>query len=123
MLSVTKKPDGGGTTDIHINEILYMTRNRIMDRVVFFTREDVYYLPGPLKYWLNVINNRGYNFLYVDRSTAINPARVVSVNEIYKEAFFEHEVTKKSIKCEIAHHRYQEFVGELTTANRKVILT
>ena len=123
MLSVTRKPDGGGTTDIHVCEILYMTRNRILDRVEIITREQLYYLPGPLKYWLNVINNRGYNFLHVDRSTAINPANVVSVNEIYKEAFFDKEVTKKSIKCEIAHHRYREFVEELTSSNHRVVLT
>ncbi|MFK0524721.1 hypothetical protein ACINKY_21205 [Paenibacillus illinoisensis] len=123
MLSVTRTPQGGGITDIHITTILKMNRDRLKDRVVITTRDDVFYLPGPLKYWLNVINSRGYKFLYVDRSTAINPANVVSVNEIYKEAFFDHEVTRKSIKCEIAHHRYHEFVSELTATNRKVILT
>ncbi|NUU74790.1 hypothetical protein [Paenibacillus xylanilyticus] len=123
MLSVTTTPEGGKIEEIHIETLLYMTWERTIDRSTIYSREGIFYLPGPVKYWLNAINNMGYKFLHVDRATIINTENVVSVNEIYKEAFFDKEVSKKSIRCEIVNHRYKAFIEELTIMNPRVILT
>lgn len=123
MLSVTTTPEGGKILDIHMESIFFMRWDGPIDRSVIYSTEGTYYLPGPVKYWLNAMNNMGYKFLHVDRATIINTAKVVSVNEIYKEAFFEREITKTSVRCEIVNHRYKAFVEELTILNPRVALT
>jgi hypothetical protein len=123
MLSVTTKPEGGKIEEIHIESVLYMAWDRMIDRSTIYSTDGTYYLPGPVKYWLNAMNNMGYKFLHVDRATIINTDKVVSVNGIYKEAFFESEISKNSIRCEIVNHRYKSFIEELTVMNPRVLLT
>ncbi|WP_405131923.1 hypothetical protein MHB43_10475 [Paenibacillus sp. FSL H8-0317] len=123
MLSVTTSQDGGKIEDIHIENIFYMAWEGTIDRSIIYSTEGTYYLPGPVKYWLNAINNMGYKFLHVDRATIINTENVVSVNSIYKEAYFENEITKHSVRCEIVNHRYKTFMEELTVMNPRVVLT
>ncbi|PAF31841.1 hypothetical protein CHI14_09310 [Paenibacillus sp. 7516] len=124
MLSVTNTPDGDkGIRDVHMSSILYMKWDSRLDRVVLHTIEGLFYLPGPLVYWQNAMNSMGFKFLKVDRSTIINSDNIVKVDQIYKEAFFEHNVSRDSVKCEIAHHRYRKFVKELQIMNPSVILT
>lgn len=117
MLFVMRIFEGGGIIDIYIIIILYMNRDCLKDCVVIIICDDVFYFFGLLKYWLNVINSWGYKFLYVDCFIVINFVNVVSVNEIYKEVFFDCEVIRKLIKCEIVYYRYYEFVSELIVIN------
>jgi hypothetical protein len=123
MLSVTTKPEGGKILDIHMESIYFMRWDGPIDRSVIYSTVGTYYLPGPVKYWLNAMNNMGYKFLHVDRATIINTEKVVSVNEIYKEAYFDRVITKKSIRCEIVNHRYNHFMEELIAMNPRVALT
>ncbi|PIH58300.1 hypothetical protein [Paenibacillus sp. LK1] len=123
MLSVTTKPEGGKIEEIHIESVFYMAWDRMIDRSIIYSTDGTYFLPGPVKYWLNAMNNMGYKFLHVDRATIINTEKVVSVNGIYKEAFFESEISKNSIRCEIVNHRYKSFIEELTVMNPRVLLT
>ncbi|MFB5761069.1 LytTR family transcriptional regulator DNA-binding domain-containing protein [Paenibacillus medicaginis] len=124
MLSLAVHQDIKGMTgikNIPISSILYIS-SRDRDRVAVHTSDNTYYMIGTLIYWENVLNNSGYHFLNVDRSNTINVDNVVCVNEIFKDAYFEHNKTKASKKCPIASHRYEAIVRELKVLKQDIVI-
>ncbi|ODA08492.1 LytTR family transcriptional regulator DNA-binding domain-containing protein [Paenibacillus polymyxa] len=124
MVSVTSDPEGlSGYIDLHVNSIWFISYKRGIDRLVVHTETSKYYMTGPLKYCMNALNKSGFNFVYADRSNIFNADNVVVINTLFKEVYFEKEVTKKSKRCEIAHNRYDEAISRLGTLNPNIIFS
>ncbi|MEC0234101.1 hypothetical protein P4H71_07115 [Paenibacillus kribbensis] len=121
MVSVTSDPEGlSGYIDLDVDLVWFITYKRAIDRLVVHTGSNKYYMPGPLKYVMNALSKSG-NFIYADRSNIFNADNAVLINTLFKEVYFEEEITKKSKRCEIAHNRYDEAVSRLEVLNTNVI--
>lgn len=121
MLTVTEDANGEkGLVKIPIREVLYLMSDKKINRVIVHTVDQKYYMPGTLKYWETCLISSGYKFVYTDRRTFMNAERVVSVSNMYKAVYFEENATRKSKKCEIAHHKYREVLSQLGTFNDRI---
>ncbi|MGZ0043379.1 LytTR family transcriptional regulator DNA-binding domain-containing protein [Paenibacillus polymyxa] len=121
MVSVTSDAEGlSGYIDLPVDSIWFISYKRIIDRLVVHTEDNKYYMTGPLKYCMNALN-KSSNFVYADRSNIFNADNVVKINTLFKEVYFEEEITKKSKRCEIAHNRYDEAINRLEVLNPNVV--
>lgn len=117
-LSVCRDAEGNeGMVNISVSDVLYMSHERKSGRIAVYTTQDKYYMTGTVKYWENVLNSSDYKFYLVDRGTLINVPNITAINVIYKVAFFGQDFSRKSSKCELAHHRFLNTVDELYSLN------
>ncbi|WP_424993720.1 LytTR family transcriptional regulator DNA-binding domain-containing protein [Paenibacillus polymyxa] len=122
MLTVSKDVDGKcGKVDLPIQDILYMSYDRWKERVIIHTFHGVFYQVGTLKFWETLLNNSGCNFLNVDRSNSINMEKVVLMNSVFRVAYFSHDISKDSPKCQIAIRRYEEVAQTLNLFNPNIV--
>lgn len=111
MLSLTVSADPGGIErgeNVLVDKVLFISKGRKRDQILVHTFDRTYYMVGTLRHWENFLNSNGYRFLNVDRSNTLNVEKVKIVNGIFKDAYFEDEVTKTSKRCPIAYHRFDE---------------
>ncbi|MBE7901034.1 LytTR family transcriptional regulator DNA-binding domain-containing protein [Paenibacillus sp. P2(2022)] len=126
MLSLTVSADPGGIErgeNVLVDKVLFISKGRKRDQILVHTFDRTYYMVGTLRHWENFLNSNGYRFLNVDRSNTLNVEKVKIVNGIFKDAYFEDEVTKTSKRCPIAYHRFDEVVEEMGFINSKIIFT
>ncbi|MNW38905.1 hypothetical protein D3C74_159850 [compost metagenome] len=118
-LTVTTDPDGStGISSLKIDDVIFLESNpKIKDGLIVHTRDKEYFMVGSLRYWTTVLNNSGYNFSVVDRSNSINVEQIVWLDKLYKVAYFEQELSKRSKRCTIAFHRYKAVEQELMLVN------
>ncbi|RUT48574.1 hypothetical protein EJP82_01125 [Paenibacillus anaericanus] len=118
-LTVTRDVQGKqGMFSLKVNDIIFLECNpKVKDSIFVHTKDNQYYMVGPLKYWVTVLNNSGYRFSVVDRSNALNVDEIVWLDKIYKVAYFDHQIDKNSKRCPIAFHRYKDVENELILVN------
>lgn len=112
-ITVTSDPDGSkGILSLSVNEVIFLESNpKVKDGLIVHTVDKEYYMVGSLRYWTSTLNNSGYKFSVVDRSNSINVERIVSLDKMYKVAYFEQDISKKSKRCTLAFHRYKARTG------------
>ncbi|WP_379161839.1 hypothetical protein [Paenibacillus sp. sgz5001063] len=123
-LSVTATADGStGIIAVYFEHILFLKCNSNESQsILVHTREGVYYIMGPLRYWVNALNSTGCIFSIVDRGTAVNIANVACLDRTFKVAYFDPVSSQNSLSCTIAYHRYRVVEQELTRMNPNIIL-
>jgi hypothetical protein len=109
--------------NIPVDKVLFISKGRKRDQILVHTFEKTYYMIGTLKYWESFLNNNGFHFLNVDRSNTLNVEKVKIVNGIFKDAYFECEITKTSKRCPISYHRFGEVIEEMGFINSNIIFT
>lgn len=126
MLSLTVSADPGGIEkgeNVQVDKVLFISKGRKRDQILVHTFDKTYYMVGTLRHWETFLNSNGFRFLNVDRSNTLNVEKVKIVNGIFKDAYFEDEITKTSKRCPIAYHRFDEVVEEMGFMNSKIIFT
>lgn len=123
-LSVTGTPDGlGGIITVDFQHILFLKCNTNESQsILVHTREGLYYIMGPLRYWVSALNSTGCQFSIVDRGTAVNIDTVARLDRAYKVAYFDGKSGGSSLSCTIAYHRYRHVERELTRLNPNIIV-
>lgn len=123
-LSVTETPDGsGGILTVDFQHILFLKCNtRESQSILVHTGEGIYYIMGPLRYWVNALNSTGCHFSIVDRGTAVNIDNVARLDRAFKVAHFNVRNSQSSLNCTIAYHRYRLVEKELTRMNPNIIV-
>jgi len=124
-LSVTKDADGSaGIITVDFHDILFLKcAINETNSIHIHTGNRVYYIMGPLRYWVSALNSTGCNFSIVDRGTAVNIDNVARLDSTFKVAYFDHSNEKNSLNCTIAYHRYKLVEQELTTVNPNIIVS
>ncbi|OBA07798.1 hypothetical protein A9P44_00140 [Paenibacillus polymyxa] len=126
MLSLTVSADPEGFIDggnVSVDKVLFISKGRKRNQILVHTFERTYYMIGTLRHWENFLNSNGFKFLNVDRSNTLNVENVKIVNGIFRDAYFECEITKTSKRCPISYHRFDEVVEEMGFMNSKIIIT
>ncbi|MHA6530675.1 LytTR family transcriptional regulator DNA-binding domain-containing protein [Paenibacillus sp. BAC0078] len=123
-ISVTETADGSaGIITVDLECILFLKCNTFESQsILVHTRDGVYYIMGPLRYWVNALNSTGCHFSIVDRGTAVNIDNVARLERTYKVAYFDDMSCQSSISCTIAYHRYRLVEQELTRMNPNIIV-
>ncbi|WP_019909612.1 LytTR family transcriptional regulator DNA-binding domain-containing protein [Paenibacillus sp. HW567] len=123
-ISVTETADGSaGIITVGLERILFLKCNTFESQsILVHTRDGVYYIMGPLRYWVNALNSTGCHFSIVDRGTAVNIDNVERLERTYKVAYFDNMSSQTSISCTIAYHRYRLVEQELTRMNPNIIV-
>jgi DNA-binding LytR/AlgR family response regulator len=123
-LSVTEAPDGsGGIISVDFQHILFLKCNTSESQSILVqTRESVYYIMGPLRYWVSALNSTGCHFSIVNRGTAVNIDNVSRLDRAFKAAYFNLRNGPNSLTCTIAYHRYRFVEKELITINPNIIM-
>ncbi|MNI34611.1 LytTr DNA-binding domain protein [compost metagenome] len=117
-LSVTSDIAGNsGFINVPINKVWYLVHSSSANRIVVHTRDQEYYLMGPLSYWTFVINNTGFRFTEGDRSASVNLDNVVRVNEVFKMAYFDDGKNG----CMLSSKGYAELKKQLEVMNKDVV--
>lgn len=120
-LTVTEDASGKrGLKSVDVNDVLYLSFDSWTKKVLVHTRESRYYMPGTIKFWETCLEGSGHGFVMFDRGTLVNADKVTYVNDIFKVAYFEDNPSRKSVKCDIAHNRFDEIVSELWTINDNI---
>jgi hypothetical protein len=126
MLNLTASADPEGFIDgenVPVDKVLFISKGCKRNQILVHTFEKTYYMIGTLRHWENYLNSNGFKFLNVDRSNTLNVENVKIVNGIFKDAYFECDVTKTSKRCPISHHRFDEVVEEMGFVNSRIIIT
>ncbi len=123
-LSVTETADGSaGIISVDFQHIMFLKCNTNESQsILVHTRDGVYYIMGPLRYWVNALNCTGCHFSIVDRGTAVNIDNVARLDRAFKVAYFDDESSQSSLSCTIAYHRYRLVEQELTRMNPNIIV-
>jgi len=122
-LSVTSDIDGeGGIINIDIGEILMLSYDKKISRILVHTQTTIYYTMGSLTYWNEALNSSGHNFSLVDRSNSLNLDKVVLLDKTFKVAYFERDVTPRSKRCIIAGYRFDEVKRSLNLVNPSILV-
>ncbi len=123
-LSVTATPDGsGGIITVDFQHILFLKCNPSESQsILVHTREGVYYIMGPLRYWVSALNSTGCHFSIVDRGTVVNIDNVARLDRAFKVAHFNVMNGPNSLNCTIAYHRYRLVEKELVRMNPNIIV-
>ncbi|MGG1639826.1 hypothetical protein ACIFQM_00745 [Paenibacillus sp. NRS-1782] len=120
-LTVTANADGtSGYTDLYVELVNFIEYDRLSKRLVVHAHTGVFYMTGPLNYCKNALKSSGYKFIYATRSSIFNADNVVSVNTLFKDAYFKEGVNGKKSKCEISHNRFVEAMAKLEVYNPSV---
>lgn len=123
-LSATETPDGScGIITVDFQHILFLKCNTNESQsILVHTREGVYYIMGPLRYWVSALNSTGCHFSIVDRGTAVNIDNVARLDRTFKVAYFNGVSDQSALNCTIAYHRYRLVEQELTLRNPKIVV-
>ncbi len=123
-LSVTETPDGsGGIISVELQDIMFLKCNTSESQsILVHTREGVYYIVGPLRYWVSALNSTGCHFSIVNRGAAVNIDNVSRLDRAFKAAYFNLMNGPNALICTIAHHRYRLVEKELIRRNPNIIV-
>ncbi len=120
-LTVTEDASGKrGIKTIDVKDVLYLSFDSWTKKVLVHTNGNRYYMPGTMKFWEACLQGSGCGFVLFDRGTLVNADKVTSINTIFKVAYFEENPNRKSLKCDIAHNRFDEILSELWTINDNI---
>jgi len=109
QLSVSLDIDGKkGLQLISINDMIYFEYDGIINRIMIHTLKEKFYTMGTLKYFVELLNNSGYNFKVVDRNNVVNLDNIVYLDESTKKAFFEFPVVSGSKGCTFSRKLFDE---------------
>ncbi|BBH18710.1 hypothetical protein Back11_00550 [Paenibacillus baekrokdamisoli] len=122
-LSVVSKIDGsGGLQYVDLNEVIYFESMGSTPQIVVHTLTEEFYIWGTLKVWTNVLKESGYEeFFSVDRNYLINIRKVKRLDDQYKMAYFEYEISKGSKVCTLAWEKYKSVSAKLRALNQPFI--
>ncbi|MEK4351310.1 LytTR family transcriptional regulator DNA-binding domain-containing protein [Paenibacillus sp. FSL R5-0475] len=110
ILTVTRDVDAvTGVISLPIRDIAFLEYASQIDRVIVHTINEMFYMPGTLKYWQSALDSSGYNFASVDRTNVVNLDKIVLVDEIYRVAYFESSITKTTKKCTFTIINFDKF--------------
>lgn len=126
MLNLTVSADPEGFIkgeNVPVDKILFISKGRKRNQILVHTFERTYYMIGTLRHWEKFLNSNGFKFLNVDRGNTLNIEKVKTVNGIFRDAYFECEISKTSKRCPISYHRFDEVVEEMGFINSKIIIT
>lgn len=102
-ISVSRSAQGKtGLVQLPIDDILYFEFDRGIEMIAVHTLTEKFFIPGTLKYWLEVLTASGYNFEMVDRNNAVNLCRIKHVDKTFKLAYFEEAICKESKRCTVS---------------------
>jgi DNA-binding LytR/AlgR family response regulator len=122
-LTVTRDADGeSGIYNIACDIVNYMEGESDKKRVIVHTPYEFYYMMGTLKYWSVVLNASGYKFMDVDRNVLVNVENIILLNRTTKEAFFDNEILKNSMRCGIAFHKYSKYEKIILSFNPRITI-
>ncbi|MNB67245.1 hypothetical protein D3C81_1343350 [compost metagenome] len=114
-ISVTKTVNGdGGLYNVDVDEILFLKFEKSITMILFHTRDAIYYTMGSVKHWTVVLNASGYNFMSVDRGTALNLDKIVYLDRSIRAACFEVDSSADSPKCLLAMHAFKKLCKTLS---------
>ncbi|QSF43654.1 LytTR family transcriptional regulator DNA-binding domain-containing protein [Paenibacillus tianjinensis] len=122
---MTETPDGSsGIISVDFQHILFLKCNTSESQsILVHTREGVYYIMGPLRYWVSALNSTGCHFSIINRGTAVNIDNVSRLDRAFRAAYFNLMNAPKSLTCTIALHRYRFVEKELLRINPNIIMS
>lgn len=110
-LSVALSIDGErGLTLLDVTDIIYFECDSLINRIIVHTATSHYYTMGTLKFFVESLNNSGYNFKLVDRNNAVNIDNIVCVDTSRKLAYFETPIHAKSKSCTFSAKHFDNLV-------------
>lgn len=123
-LSVGLNIDGaGGIISIDLRDILFLKCNSYESQsILVYTKSGVYYILGPMRYWVKALNSSGCKLSITDRGTAVNVDNVTRLDRVLKTAYFKMDV-ESSLHCTIAFQRYRKIEQELLCINPGIVVT
>ncbi|GGD64388.1 LytTR family transcriptional regulator DNA-binding domain-containing protein [Paenibacillus nasutitermitis] len=122
QLSVSLDIDGKkGLQLININDMIYFEYDGIINRIMIHTLKEKFYTMGTLKYFVELLNNSGFNFKVVDRNNVVNIDNIVYLDGSTKKAYFEYPVVSGSKGCTFSGKLFDEVYKDL--AGGSVITT
>ncbi|GGF72587.1 hypothetical protein GCM10010912_17200 [Paenibacillus albidus] len=110
-ISVTRKINGEGLGPLEINHILFLEYDRAINRILVHTKTEIFYTVGTLVYWVEMLNNNGYNFARADRNGVINLSKVEVMDQRFYRGYFEAGMNGKF--CPFAKEKFNLLVKEL----------
>lgn len=117
----TKDVDGrGGLISVIISEILYLKCRPQKMHIKVVTANSEYNIMGTMKYWIDTLNDSGYLFKLIDRSTTVNVDKIAGINQDEKTIMFAERNT--GTECTIAFHRYKETRDRLVKLNNNICI-
>lgn len=123
ILSLTDHPDGKhGFSQVPVGDILFIEFDRLLNRVLFHTSEQVYYSMGTFKFYVEALAKSGCAFNIVDRNYAVSMSKVVLIDRERGIIYFDSNVTKDSKKCTIAFSNFNSIVAAVRAVNPSLIL-
>jgi|GEM_PF-1944080 len=107
-LSVALDVDGGlGLKLIQIEDIIFFECDAIINRIVVHTRDASYYTMGTLRFYVELLNNSGFNFKLVDRNNAVNLHNIAYLDKSMKMAYFDWPLTPNSKSCTLSAKHFE----------------
>ncbi|MFP4975977.1 LytTR family transcriptional regulator DNA-binding domain-containing protein [Paenibacillus sp. CN-4] len=121
-LTVTRDPNGlTETLPIPIPDIMFMEYDPSTGKIAVHAIEDsmdeVYYMSGTLRYWVETLNGSGFNFVKGDRTVVVNVDKVRMVNPLFKTAYFD---SGSHFGCMLSNSGYKEMMSRIKTLHIQV---
>ncbi|WP_020617503.1 LytTR family DNA-binding domain-containing protein [Paenibacillus daejeonensis] len=113
-LSVALDVDGGlGLKLVQIEDIIFFECDGIINRIVVHTRDASYYTMGTLRFYVELLNNSGFNFKLVDRNNAVNIHNIAYLDKGTKKAYFEWPLGPNAKCCTFSAKHFDSVVRGL----------
>lgn len=108
----------GGLVKVRTNDILYLKCRSEKMHIKIVTPTADYNVMGTIKYWIDSLNNSGYQFKLIDRGTVVNVTKIAGIDNEEKTIMFAERNTGK--ECTIASHRYHDVLDDLVGINNGI---
>lgn len=115
MISLTKEISGESGLELkRIKDIHFLGYDKKAMRVIFHTKNGMYYQAGTLAYWIDVLRGTGYNFRECDRNAAVNMDNITHIDNVFKRVCFDEKVGPDTKWCYMSLPKYNAIMDELT---------
>ncbi|WEK53988.1 MAG: LytTR family DNA-binding domain-containing protein [Candidatus Cohnella colombiensis] len=112
-LTVSRDLKGtAGLCELPVDDILFFeSHSTAKEMIILHTRNEVYYTPGTLKYWLEVLKASGEDFEMVDRANLVHLSKIHHIDRFFRIAYFDEN--KSSKKCTISINNVSKVLKHL----------
>ncbi|ASS64705.1 hypothetical protein [Paenibacillus sp. RUD330] len=112
-LSIADKPDPTMMFNVDLPLIQFVYYDRTKDGIWVYNTVQDGFLPGALKFWMNMIESTGFTGLFdVDRNLRVNPGHVTLMDQKYAKAFFGDDHSKECSMSDRGFKLLHNFMGE-----------
>jgi hypothetical protein len=112
-----------GFTTLDVDDILFIEFVRFTSRLHIHTLEQVYYMQGTLKFYLEGLCKSGFQFRLVDRNNIVHMTKIKTLDSKFKVAFFENEINNESKRCTISWANFNDVIAELQRSKQSHNIT